>query len=155
RGFAEVDIQVATGYTFTLLAAHLKSRRTAYAADEAAWRFEEAKLLREKVDARLKANPNLNLVVLGDFNDTPDSNSTRAIRGRGNRRLIDTRPLERSHREVSGQSEETGEVAWTYYYARTDTYSRIDYLLLSPGMAREWIANETFVLAGPRWSVAS
>ena len=46
-------------------------------------RFQEAKLLREKIDACFAANPNVNLVVLGDFNDTKDSPSTKAIIGRG------------------------------------------------------------------------
>ena len=73
RGFAEVDIQVNTNYSFTLIAAHLKSKRAVAQADEAELRLEEAKLLREKIDARLAANPNANLVVLGDFNDTKDS----------------------------------------------------------------------------------
>ena len=73
RGFAEVDIQVNTNYSFTLITAHLKSKRAVAQADEAELRLEEAKLLREKVDACLAANPNANLVVLGDFNDTKDS----------------------------------------------------------------------------------
>src|SRR5206468_655754 len=58
RGFAEMDIKVNDHYTFTLLAAHLKSRRPVPEADEAELRLEESKLLREKVDANLKSNPN-------------------------------------------------------------------------------------------------
>ncbi|MEK7707547.1 MAG: endonuclease/exonuclease/phosphatase family protein, partial [Verrucomicrobiota bacterium] len=69
RGFAEVDIKVNDHYTFTLLAAHLKSRRPVPEADEAELRMEEARLLRAKVDALLAANPDANVVVLGDFND--------------------------------------------------------------------------------------
>ena len=96
RGFAEVDIQVNTNYSFTLIAAHLKSKRAVAQADEAELRLEEAKLLREKIDARLAANPNANLVVLGDFNDTKDSASTKAVIGRGKHKLVDTRPAERN-----------------------------------------------------------
>src|SRR4030095_17164189 len=69
RGFAEVDIQVNPRYVFTLMAAHLKSRRPVPLADEAELREQEALMLREKIDARLKANPQINLIVLGDFND--------------------------------------------------------------------------------------
>ena len=58
RGFAEVDIQVNTNYSFTLIAAHLKSKRAVAQADEAEMRLEEAKLLREKIDACFAANPN-------------------------------------------------------------------------------------------------
>ena len=96
RGFGEVDIQVNTNYSFTLIAAHLKSKRAVAQADEAEMRLEEAKLLREKVDAHLAANPNANLVVLGDLNDTKDSASTKAVIGRGKHKLVDTRPAERN-----------------------------------------------------------
>src|ERR1700744_609700 len=54
RGFLEVDIQVNTNYSFPLLGAHLKSKRPVPEADEADLRLQEAKLLREKVDAILK-----------------------------------------------------------------------------------------------------
>jgi exonuclease III len=46
-------------------------------------------------------------------------------------------------------------VTWTYYYNVEDTYSRIDYILLSPGMAREWLKSETYVLSLPNWGVGS
>ena len=42
RGFAEVDIQAATNFTFTLIAAHLKSRLATPDADEAEERLGEA-----------------------------------------------------------------------------------------------------------------
>src|SRR5258706_175558 len=77
RGFAEADIRVNTNYSFTIIAAHLKSKRAVPEGDEAEMRLEEGKLLREHIDARLAANPNANLVVLGDFNDTQDSPSTK------------------------------------------------------------------------------
>ncbi|TAL01068.1 MAG: hypothetical protein EPO07_08860, partial [Verrucomicrobia bacterium] len=96
RGFSEVDIKVNDHYTFTLLGAHLKSKRQTGFADEAEQRLEEGKLLREKVDAVLKANPNANLIVLGDFNDTKDSPAIKAVIGRGKAKLVDTRPAERN-----------------------------------------------------------
>jgi endonuclease/exonuclease/phosphatase family metal-dependent hydrolase len=47
------------------------------------------------------------------------------------------------------------DVTWTYYYGKEDTYSRIDYILLSRGMAREWNSNATLVLSLPNWGLAS
>jgi endonuclease/exonuclease/phosphatase family metal-dependent hydrolase len=157
RGFGEVDIQVNPNYSFTLLAAHLKSKRAIAQADEAEMRLEEAKLLREKVDAHLAAHPEANLVVLGDFNDTKDSASAKAIIGRGKSKLVDTRPAERNGDNTPSPNPawEPRNVTWTHYYGKEDAYSRIDYILLSPGMAREWATNDTCVLTLPNWGVGS
>lgn len=157
RGFLEADIQVNTNYSFTLLGAHLKSKRPVPEAEQADLRLEEARLLREHIDAILKTNPNANLVVLGDFNDTKDSASTKAVLGTGKLRLVDTRPAERNGDNVPSSNPRYSpmNVTWTYYYAVEDTYSRIDYILLSPAMAREWLKGETYVLAQPNWGVGS
>lgn len=157
RGFAEVDVRVNPNCSFTLITAHLKSRRPVPEADQAELRLEEAKLLREKIDARLAANPNARLVVLGDLNDTKDSASTRAVIGRGKRKLVDTRPAERNgdNAPTMSPAREPRNVTWTHYYAKEDSYSRIDYILLSPGLAREWVTNETYVLTLPNWGLGS
>ena len=156
RGFPEVDIQVNTNYAFTLIAAHLKSKRTVGAADEAELRLEEAKILREKIDARLATNSEANLAVLGDLNDSKDSLSTKAVMGRGKHKLVDTRPAERNGDGAAAQSSsEPRNITWTHYFGKEDTYSRIDYILLSPGMAREWLAKGTYVLTSPDWGAGS
>lgn len=153
RGFAEVTIQASPDYVFTLFAAHLKSRRPVPEGDEAVMREQEALILRAKVDAMLRAKTDANVIVLGDFNDVQDSKSTRALIGRGRFALLDTRPAERG---CYGESN-TGprNVTWTYFYQQEDTYQRVDYALLSPGMAREWNAQESYVLAEPNWGIAS
>ena len=153
RGFAEVDVQVSSNYSFTLISGHLKSKRPVGSGDESELRLEEAKLLRNLIEQRFTADPAVNLVVLGDFNDTKDSAPLKTIIGRGRQKLVDTRPAERN-----GDSCKPGNirnVTWTHYFATEDSYSRIDYLLLSPGMAAEWLSNETYVLALPDWGVAS
>jgi endonuclease/exonuclease/phosphatase family metal-dependent hydrolase len=158
RGFVEADIKVNDRYEFTILSCHLKSKRPIPDADEEEMRFEEARILREKVDARLKANPNANLVVLGDLNDTYNTKSVRAVIGRGKTRLTDTRPAERNgdnQPHPNNPRYQPRNVAWTHHYGVEDTYSRIDYILLSPGMAREWVTNETYVLTLPNWGIGS
>ncbi|MDB6122095.1 MAG: Endonuclease/exonuclease/phosphatase [Pedosphaera sp.] len=158
RGFAEVEIKPTTNYSFTLISAHLKSRRPVPVADEAELRLEEAKILREKIDQHLAADPNINLVVLGDFNDLHDTKPIKTIRGpRGKKSLIDTRPAERNGDEQphSDRRLAARNIAWTHFYAVEDTYSRVDYLLLSHGMAREWNTNDTYVLSIPNWGTAS
>ena len=157
RGIAEVDVQVNPGYVFTLIAAHLKSRRLVPQADEAELRLEEAKILREKIDLRLAADPQAKLIVLGDFNDTKDSASTKVIIGRGKTKLLDTRPADRDgDAEVSSDPERAGrKVTWTHYYSKDDVYSRIDFILISPGMANEWVRQETYAPTIPNWGIAS
>jgi len=156
RGFGEVDIQVNPGYSFTLITAHLKSKRPVFLADETELRLEEAKILRRKIDARLEQDPEANLIVLGDFNDTKDSPAIKAVIGRGKHKLVDTRPAERN----GDAADETGSrqgrtVTWTHYYAKEDTYSRIDFLFLSRGMAHEWLPDGTYVLAIAGWGLGS
>jgi len=157
RGFAEVEIKVSDAYSFTLLAAHLKSKRQLFAADEAEMRVEEAKLLRGKIDAILAANARANVVVLGDFNDTHDSASTKAVIGRGKHKLLDTRPAERNGDDAPNPNPawEPRNITWTHYFGKNDSYSRIDYLLVSPGMAKEWIEKESYIPTLANWGLGS
>ncbi len=157
RGFAEVDIRAGTNFTFTVIVAHLKSRLTTMDADEAAERLAEAKVLRGIIDHRLAGEPDAKLVVLGDFNDGKDSASVREIIGRGKLKLFDPRPAERNGDTAQGQAPyfEPRNVAWTYYYGKTDEYTRIDYILLSPALKRHWLADETYIPAIANWGIGS
>lgn len=157
RGFAEVDIKASPEYSFTLITCHLKSKRPSGYGDESEQRLEEAKILRRIVDANLAANPSANLLVLGDMNDLKNSPPLRTVIGRGRMKLVDTRPAERNGDDIPAMapSTEPRHVTWTHYYAAEDTYSRIDYILLSPGMAREWVKEETRVVAVPNWGLGS
>jgi len=114
-------------------------------------------LVRDKIDAFLQQNHTGNFMVLGDFHDPKDSPAIRAIRGHGKFALIDTRPSERNGDDVRSQNSrfDPMTITWTHYFGREDTYSRIDYIFVSPGMAREWNSGETYVLATPNWGVAS
>ena len=155
RGFGEVDVEVNDHYSFTLITAHLKSKRPIPMAEEAELRLEEARRLREEIDARFAANPNVNLIVLGDFNDSKNAASTKIVVGRGRHKLVDTRPAERNGDSQADNTIDSRKVTWTHYYSRDDSYSRIDYIFLSPGMAREWLPSETYVLAISDWGIAS
>jgi len=157
RGFAEVEIQAATNASFTLIAAHLKSKLVTPDADPNEERLGEAKILRGIIDARLKKNPTAKLIVLGDFNDEKDSPALKEIIGRGKTKLFDTRPAERNgdHSSEDNFYHEPRNSAWTYFYGKNDTYSRIDYILLSPAIKQSWLANETYIPVIPNWGVGS
>ncbi len=152
-----MDVRVNDKYSFTLITAHLKSRRPVPEADEGELREQEAVLLREKIDAILEKRPDANLVVLGDLNDTKDTKSTRAVIGQGKHALIDTRPAERNgdNQPNPNPRYEPRNITWTHHYGKEDSYSRIDYILLSRGMAREWSKDETYILALPNWGAGS
>jgi endonuclease/exonuclease/phosphatase family metal-dependent hydrolase len=157
RGFAEVEIKVATNFTFTLIAAHLKSKLSDSSADPNEQRFEEAKILRGIVDEHFKANPNSKLIVLGDFNDTKNSDAIKEIIGRGKLKLFDTRPAEKNGDSASAENtyHEPRNISWTYFYGADDTYSRIDYILLSPAMKRDWLPDENFIPKISNWGAGS
>lgn len=158
RGFSEVDIKVNDRYQFTLIGAHLKSRRTIADADEAELRLEEAKLLRAAVDKHLAEKPDANLVVLGDFNDTYNTKAIKEVVGTGKTKLVDTRPAEKNGDNLPNPSNprySPRNEAWTHYYGVEDSYSRIDYIMLSPGMAKEWVKDQSFIPVVANWGQAS
>jgi endonuclease/exonuclease/phosphatase family metal-dependent hydrolase len=109
------------------------------------------------VDEHFKADANAKLIVLGDFNDVKSSDSIKEIIGHGKFKLTDTRPAERNGDNTPNEVPrfEPRNVTWTHYYGLEDTYSRIDYILLSPAMARDWVTNETYALTIPNWGVGS
>jgi endonuclease/exonuclease/phosphatase family metal-dependent hydrolase len=157
RGIDELEIQPTPDFTFTLIAVHLKSKVPDSGADPDEQRLDEARILRQIINDHFKADPEARLVVLGDFNDEKDSDSVREIIGRGKLKLVDTRPAERNgdDRTLKSSYNEPRNVTWTYFYGKDDTYSRIDYILLSPAMARCWHKDGTYVVTVPNWGIAS
>jgi endonuclease/exonuclease/phosphatase family metal-dependent hydrolase len=157
RGFGEVEVAVRPDYRLTVFTAHLKSRRAAPEADQAELRLEEARLLREKIDARLAADPQANLILLGDLNDTKDQPPIRTLLGRGATALVDTRPAERNGDTgfTPNPRWQPRSITWTHYYGVEDSYSRIDYVLISAGLAKEWLREQTYILTQPDWGRAS
>ena len=158
RGLGEVTIRVNANYKFTLLNAHLKSKRPVPRASQAAMRLSEARELRRIIEARLKADPTANLLVAGDLNDTPDQPPIRTLLGGKAPKLVDLRPFERNgDRAPHPQSAKfiLRRVAWTSFYWKEDSYSRFDYLIASPGMNRELRRAGTYVQAMADWGLAS
>jgi endonuclease/exonuclease/phosphatase family metal-dependent hydrolase len=155
RGFAEVRIRATPAFSFNLIAAHLKSRRQVTSGDEEELREQESILLREIIDQRLAAN--LPLLVAGDFNDTKASRAVRNLMGKGKLALVDLRPAERNGDNQPNPIPrfEPRNIVWTHYYGKEDTYSRLDYILASRGLARACDPEGTYVLALPNWGVAS
>jgi endonuclease/exonuclease/phosphatase family metal-dependent hydrolase len=134
RGFINVDVQVRENYRFRLLAAHLKSK-VFHPAGQTEMRRNEARLLGKQVRHALEDNPELNLLAVGDFNDTQGSAPlAEIIGGKSKALLVDLRPS-----DASGDR-------WTHYWHKEDVYERLDYMLVSEGMLREVVPSKTRVL---------
>jgi hypothetical protein len=105
RGFLNVDIQVNPEYRFRLLVAHLKSKLY-NPLGQTEMRRNEARLLNKHVRRMLNRNADLNLVVVGDMNDTITSAALRELIG-SPPYLMDLRPADfggRSSGRTSGSS---------------------------------------------------
>lgn len=157
RGFLEAEVDLGSGRALTVFVAHLKSRRAAAEADESEWRREEARLLRAKLDARLAEDPGARVVVLGDLNDTKNSEALRVLLGRGRGRLMDTRPAEANGDTgfTPNPRWEPRTVTWTHYYGVEDSYSRVDYILLHPNLESAWVPAGSRIVSVPDWGLAS
>ena len=157
RPFLEADIQVSPSYAFTVLTAHLKSKRLVAEADESELRLQEAICLREIIDLKLKVDSRTNLVIAADLNDIPSSASLRVILGKGKSKLTDTMPAENNGDDLLPENPRgtPRKIFWTHYFAKEQTYSRLDYILLSPGMENEWLQNQTLIPCLANWGLAS
>ncbi|MCS6770738.1 MAG: endonuclease/exonuclease/phosphatase family protein [Kiritimatiellae bacterium] len=141
RGFLVVDLQANPQYTFRLINAHLKSKRF-HPAGQSEMRRNEARLLNKHVRRMLDRNRNLNLVVVGDLNDGVQSSTLREVIG-SPPYLSDTRP-----------ADALGDV-WTHFWEFQETYSRIDYILVSAAMRPEWVAEKSYLPRVPGMLVGS
>lgn len=124
RGLLEVHVN-SEGGEVALFVAHLKSRFTERADDPAAalQRAGEAVAIRDRV---LKAFPQpvtAAFIILGDFNDGRTSRPLKALLTRGKRTIAEWLPA----------ADQRGHV-WSHFYRREDSYSRVDHILVSPGL---------------------
>ena len=142
RGIVEVDIEINPTYRLRLLVAHLKSKLF-HEYGQAEMRRNEARLLCNHVRASLKENPNINLLVVGDLNDDPSSRPMKEILQYQDKPILhDLRP------------EDDSKSAWTYR-GFDDSHLRIDYMLVSSGLAPEVVLSKTKVVNFPSWVHAS
>lgn len=124
RGVLEVTFATSEG-DLTVFVLHLKSRRTERPDDpEGALQRElEAVAVRDLVLARFPEPAAAKFIMCGDWNDTRRSKPIRSLGKRGEVELG----------EILRAYDSRGET-WTHFYRAEDSYSRIDYLLVSPGL---------------------
>jgi endonuclease/exonuclease/phosphatase family metal-dependent hydrolase len=127
RGFLDVTIQVNPTYQIRCVGVHLKSKREVPEGDETLMRRNEAELLRHHVDAILAEDPNVNLMVYGDFNDTRDEAPVRTIQGKAKTP---------AHLTSLYLKDRMG-MSWTHYWEWAGLYSRIDFIFVNAGLHSE------------------
>lgn len=122
RGMLEATVQTEAGEV-TLFAFHLKSRLTDVPEDplSATRRAAEATAIRDLVLKKFPAPASAQFVLLGDCNDVKSSKALTFLQKRGNTAISEALPAADSRGE-----------SWTYVYRREETYSRPDYILVSP-----------------------
>ena len=110
-----------------LFMAHFKSKRSSNGDPQsAAWRLAEATFARSVIDDLLAQNPQALIAFMGDLNDTANSQTLKALTGRDG--LID------SHR---------GDLARIPTYLRKPYRDRIDFILMSPALAKHQTGADT------------
>jgi endonuclease/exonuclease/phosphatase family metal-dependent hydrolase len=124
RGVLEVVVS-AGGEEITLFVIHLKSRFTEHRDDpgSAIQRAAEAVAIRDLVLGRFPDPVSARFMIAGDFNDTRDARPLRAMMKRGDTTIARILPA----------ADDRGD-AWTHRYRRKESYSRVDFILVSPGL---------------------
>jgi endonuclease/exonuclease/phosphatase family metal-dependent hydrolase len=124
RGLLEASFATSAG-EITVFAIHLKSRFTERPDDplSAARRAGEATAIRDRVLRRFPDPTAARFVILGDCNDGRTSRTLAFLQKRGKTEITRLLPAADSRGEV-----------WTHAFRREDSYSRVDQILVSPGL---------------------
>jgi endonuclease/exonuclease/phosphatase family metal-dependent hydrolase len=145
RGALEVVLATDQG-DVSVFVLHLKSKYTERKDDpEAALqRALEAETVRDLVLKRFPDPAAARFLICGDWNDTRGTRPARALQKRGETVIGELLPAADSRGE-----------AWTHYFRREDLYSRIDYILVSPGLKPFVADGRARIYDGPGTTVAS
>ncbi|MGF1449059.1 MAG: endonuclease/exonuclease/phosphatase family protein [Opitutales bacterium] len=124
RGVLEVIFETE-GTRWSLVNLHLKSRWTDDPRDEESRfrRTREAEVIRNHLRKKYPPGSSHPLLIVGDFNDHPNSGVLDRFYDVGDTALF----------PAIDAADSRGHV-WTYYWARQQTYQRVDFLLGSPAL---------------------
>lgn len=131
RGILDVTVQVADGRCFRIMGAHLKSHVADDPRAAQAQRAREARTLAQHVQQAMMQQPEMPLLVYGDWNDGP-SEPTLAVLTQekaGGAKLKRIKPTDKNG------------ATWTIYYKGGDSYNTFDQIyvngILSSRMGRK------------------
>ncbi|MDI1335094.1 MAG: endonuclease/exonuclease/phosphatase family protein [Lacunisphaera sp.] len=145
RGVLEVVFATAEG-DFSVFVVHLKSKYTERKDDpeSALQRALEAEAVRDLVLSRHPDPAKAKFIICGDWNDTRGTRPVKAMQKRGDTEIG----------EILHAADSRGET-WTHHYRKEDSYSRIDYLLVSPALKPFVAGGQATIGDGPGVADAS
>jgi endonuclease/exonuclease/phosphatase family metal-dependent hydrolase len=145
RGLLEVVLATDAG-DLTIFAVHLKSRFTDRPDDPESGirRLSEATAVRDGILKRFPNPQAARFVIVGDCNDTKGSKPLDRLTARGKTTISEILPVADSHGET-----------WTHTFRKEESYSRVDYLLVSPGLRTAVEGNAARIYDGEGVSEAS
>jgi endonuclease/exonuclease/phosphatase family metal-dependent hydrolase len=127
RGLLEATVKINNKIECQLFVVHLKSRWTVTKEDPEAvlQRLREAEACRDRIIARTQDKNKPYYIIMGDFNDHPNSAVFRRFDHRGKLKISNLLPLSDNRNEV-----------WTYFYRKEATYTQVDAIMASPALFR-------------------
>jgi endonuclease/exonuclease/phosphatase family metal-dependent hydrolase len=145
RGLLHAVLDTDAG-ALDLFAVHLKSRLTERADDPLCTtrRAAEATAIRDAILQRFPTPSKGRFIVLGDCNDAKSSRAVRRLQHRGATEVAVLVPAVDRHGET-----------WTYFFGRDDTYSRVDYVFVSPGLVESVVGRSGRIADGEAVAAAS
>ena len=125
RGMLELSFAQSAGGVFKLFVVHLKSRWTNIISDPKSLqrRTFEAKACRDRIVERTFDMGITDFIIVGDFNDHPESAPLQRFYKRGDLEIGTLVPA----------SDSRGE-RWTHYYSREKVYSLVDGFIVSTSL---------------------
>lgn len=139
RGLLEVVLDAPDG-EMTLFLVHLKSRYTDRPDDPASAlrRAAEAEAIRDFILERFPEPEEARFIIAGDCNDTKGGKPLRLLTRRGKTVIA----------QMLDAADSRGE-AWTHAYRKEDSYSRVDHILVSPGLRAAVAGGALRIYDGP------
>ena len=145
RGVLDVTVEPAPGYRLRILCVHLKAKLEVAEYDEAELRAAESKAIRRIVRDILRTDPETRLLLMGDFNDTKNSEALWQITGK---------PDWPDSLHAVALHDDRGE-SWTEYWSAADVYSRIDYILTAKKLEQDIDIANSGIARPAFWNEAS
>ena len=138
RDLLRVRVQASETRPLDVFVVHFKSKLDAEGDPMGVkWRTAEARQVRKIIDAQLATDPRSWMVLMGDFNDTPEGSTIKSLldaNDKGQASLIDM------HASL------VGEERFTYRKAPYRKQGPIDYIMASPDLAKRLVPGSAAVL---------